>query len=179
LLIMGSLVLLSAAALGISLTLRWLRAPGPRGSHEHVYARAPLPPQREESLPQAAALPPPVPEPRDVETPPALAPIAVAAADATTHAEPAPRAAKRTREVGAGAEPRAARQNASVRVTATSAKVHLGNDVKAQVVCSLPRGTVRPVLAELPGTEARWFAVRCDAGAVGWVHESDLAPLAR
>jgi hypothetical protein len=178
--VMGGLVLLSALGLGTALTLRWLRAHEPSTTHEHAYARAPLPP------PQKAPTPDPVTSSAMLalpvgEAPPALDPISHASAHDTTLAEPArpgaTHTAKRSRAAEHGPSTRAASRVHSVRVSAASAKVRAGNDLEAQVVCSLPRGSVRPVLTEMPRMGARWFAVRCDAQAVGWVHENDLAPL--
>jgi len=89
----------------------------------------------------------------------------------------AARTRRRSREAASSADTQATSRVASVRVTAAWAKVRLGNDAAAQVVCLLPRDTVRPVLTELPSTDGRWFAVRCDARKVGWVRGSELAPL--
>jgi hypothetical protein len=154
--VMAGLVALSALALATALTLRWLRAHEPRTSQERAYSRAPLPPLRKEPTP-------------DPVTAPAMLALPVAEA----------RPPKRTRQVERGPHTRSASRVSSVRVSTASAKVRAGNDAEAQVVCTLPQGTVRPVLTEMTRMGARWFAVRCNAQAVGWVHESDLAPLER
>jgi GYF domain 2 len=190
LLIMGSLLLLSAGALGISLTLRWLRAAEAGVGHERAYARAPLPPlpteqpgvahARTRALRPHEALPAPtVPALPAADAPPASDLSPPAATHETTLAEPAEpharRAAKHARPLAGGADSGAASRVDSVRVTAAWAKVRVGNDAEARVVCMLPRGTVRPVVTALPSAGSRWFALRCDARTVGWVHESDLA----
>jgi hypothetical protein len=178
-LVMGSLLVLSACALGVSLTLRLLRAPELQISQERAYPRAPLPPQPMEQPPFDPVPAPPAAALPAAETSPASEPFPPAATDDAMLAEPAREGATRSREVGGGRDTGAAHSVDRVRITAASAKVRAGNDVEAQVVCSLPRDTVRPVVATLPGTTARWFAVRCDARAVGWVQESDLALVAR
>jgi hypothetical protein len=65
----------------------------------------------------------------------------------------------------------------SVRIRAPWAPIRVGIDGRAAVLCSLPRGTILRVFAQLPGRKARWFAVRCDTQTVGWVHENFLASL--
>jgi hypothetical protein len=66
-----------------------------------------------------------------------------------------------------------------VQIRAPSAPIRVGADQEASLLCSMPQGTTLQVFAELPGTKARWFAVRCDTGLVGWVHENFLLPVGR
>jgi hypothetical protein len=165
LLVMSSLLVLSAGALGTSLTLRLLRASEPQ---PRAYPRAPLPPQPVETR---------APEPEHTSDPVAVAPVLDAAPAEPTQRREAKRPAKRSRKAEDSADTWAASRVDSVRVAAPWANVRAGNDAAAKVVCALPSGSVRPVLAELPGAQGRWFAVRCDARAAGWVQEQDLAPV--
>lgn len=169
--VLAALIVLSAVALGTSLTLRLLRA------YEASAAQA-----------RSAPRPPPLPAwPLRLAAPPAALqapaePAAdVAVVNAALPSEPQQaqhahtRAAKREAEGDRSRS--AASRLSSVRVSAASAPVRVGNDSETPIVCSLPRGTVAPVLAELPDAHSRWFAVRCGAQAVGWVQDKYLGPL--
>jgi hypothetical protein len=179
--VMAGLLLLSATAFGVALTLRWLRAYESNVSHARAYARAPLPPRRELTprdpvARQVPALPAAEAAPTFDATP---ARLEQDSSPANPSRSPAARAAKPVRERAAAVGSIAARSGDSLRVSAASAKVHVGNHAEAKVVCSLAHGTVRSVLTELPGAHGRWFAVHCDDKSVGWVNERDVARVER
>jgi hypothetical protein len=168
-LVLCGLLVAAAIALGTAVTLRLLRAAEAQRGRAPAYARAPMPPDRVPVTPAILVAPPP-----EAALPAEPMPV--------TAVEPAPLPPRRTRAQRPRArehsgETSAASRASRVRIDAAWAPIRVGNDAASPVVCSLPRGTVLSVLAELPEAHARWFAVRCNGQAVGWVQESYLAPL--